>query len=383
LAEKLKILFLITDLGKGGAERYLIDLCNELKRYPFISFKIGILYNYNLFEKETSDFDIIPLNFETFSFGKKNKNDAYLKLLQDFKPNVIHSHRFLGEFLSSYYIDKNIKYICHGHDNMIQFENFGIKTLTSKQLFIQYLEKLVLILHKYRKVKTTFIANSKHTFQYFNNTLKSIPNTQVIALPYGLNLKPFRHELQTKKNEKIKILNVGSFQAKKNQQFMIEIAMVLKSRNIDFEMNLLGSGDLFEKVKQKIFVYGLENEVKLRGIIHNVSEWYKEADIYVHSAYYEPFGLIFIEAMAAQLPIVALDGKGNRDLIENGKTGFIIEEQNPEIFANKILEVIEDEKLRRMLIENGIEKSKEFDIEVVARKMIELYSDNKLSANNL
>ena len=103
---KLRILFLITDLGKGGAERFLVDHCSQLLTYPDIEFKIGVLYDNNQYEEDTINFDIVHLNYQTFSFFKKNENLAYKKLLEEFKPDVIHSNRYLAEFLSSFYVNK-------------------------------------------------------------------------------------------------------------------------------------------------------------------------------------------------------------------------------------------------------------------------------------
>src|SRR5690606_19406443 len=121
----IKILFLITDLGKGGAERYLIDLCNELENYNHIEYRIGSLFNNNQNEEFTENFPIIYLDYSTFSLIRKNENPKLKNLIEEFKPNIIHSHRYLGEFITSYYVDKKIKYVCHGHDNMIQFSNFS------------------------------------------------------------------------------------------------------------------------------------------------------------------------------------------------------------------------------------------------------------------
>jgi spore coat protein SA len=96
-----------------------------------------------------------------------------------------------------------------------------------------------------------------------------------------------------------------------------------------------------------------------------------KSDIYVHTATYEPLGLVLLEAMAAGLPVVTLDGGGNRDLIENGKNGFIINNQNPKHFAEKILEVKDNEEMKKY----NVKFAQKFDIDHYTHKQLELYQN--------
>lgn len=379
--EKLRILFLITDIGKGGAERYLIDLCKDLQSRPNVEFIIGSLYDSNEYKEETEGFNIVQLNFQTFSFRGRNENSAYKKLLDEFQPHIVHTHRFLGEFLSSYYVNPSITYVCHGHDNMVQLERFSLKTLFSKQKLFNYLERRHLKKTKYSQVGTAFIANSKDTLDYYQINVLDCAKNEVILLQYGFNYTKF-YQATTPSNlagRKLKLLNVGSFQDKKNQLFCIEIAKELKLRGIDFELNLIGQGQNFKKVQEAITENNLQKEVVLRGLINNVKDWYAEADIYLHTAWYEPFGLVFLEAMASKAVIVTLDGIGNRDLIEQGRTGYLFQNQDPMNFADQIQELVKDDALYTSIAENAQEFSKQFSIETKTDELISYYQ--KLISN--
>lgn len=382
--EQLRILFLITDLGKGGAERYLIDLCKDLQNRPNIEFMIGSLYDSNEYQEETNGFNIVNLNFKTFSFKGKNENIVYKNLLDDFKPNIVHTHRFLAEFLSSYYVYPSITYVCHGHDNMVQLKRFSIKTLFSKQKLVNFLERRHLKKTKYSNVGTTFIANSKDTLAYYQNKMLDSKKNKVILLQYGFNYIKFFNPISNSNlsNRKLKLLNVGSFQDKKNQLFCVEIAAELKRRGIDFELNLIGQGQNFEKVQEAVDANNLQNEVILRGLINNVKDWYADTDIYLHTAWYEPFGLVFLEAMASKAVIVTLDGIGNRDLIEQGKTGYLFNEQNPELFANQIQELAYNYNLYSSIAENAQKFSKQFSIETKTDELINFYKKLIITTND-
>jgi glycosyltransferase involved in cell wall biosynthesis len=374
--KKIKVLFLITDLGKGGAERYLIDLCYELINYPDIEFIIASLLSNNHYNDLTQEFRIEYMNFQPPKLSKKNGNESYKKLLEEFKPDIIHTHRFLAEFISSYYVNPKIVYICHGHDNMVQLTKLKLKDIFSKQKLLNALERNLLIRKKYRRAPNYFIVNSEDTLSFFENNLPSFLRKNMRYIPYGFNYERFYAGAKTfTKGKKIRILNVGSFQEKKNQRFLINIALELKNRNVEFEICMIGVGENYEVVRELISSHKLEHQVKLAGMIHNVEEWYRKTDLYIHTAYYEPFGLVLLEAMASGTPVISLDGKGNRDLIQNGVTGFLINEQNAAQFADRIEALTNDEKLYQLFSENGVLFSKGFDVKQRTKELIQFYKE--------
>lgn len=372
---KLKVLFLITDIGKGGAERFLIDLCSVLHKRDDVEFIIGTLYPSNEYPDLTKDFKIIDLEYNTFSLFKKTNQKQFRNLLDTFKPDIIHTHRYLAEFLSGQAVNPNIGYVCHGHDNMIQLDNLHPDSLWDKEKIFNWLEKRFLLQSKYNKVKTHFIANSSHTEAYYQKVLRNIPNICIHRIDYGFDHAKF-HQLPNpckSVDGKLRILNVGSFQNKKNQKFIIPIARELKVRNIDFEINLIGQGVNHDEVNQLVKENGLEKEVVLRGLQDKVEDWYKASDIYLHTAYYEPFGLVFLEAMAAGLPIISLNGSGNTDIIRDGWNGFLFQEEKPSLFADAIELLRNDETLAMRLASNGNEFAKRYDMQQKADEYLTLY----------
>ncbi len=378
---KLRILFLITDLGKGGAERFLVDHCSQLLTYPDIEFKIGVLYDNNQYEEDTINFDIVHLNYQTFSFFKKNENLAYKKLLEEFKPDVIHSNRYLAEFLSSFYVNKRIAYVCHGHDNMVEFANFRLSCLWNKMQLLNFLEKIYLLWFKYRKVNTYFIANSKHTNEYYLNVLHHFNRKYLLRLDIGFNFTKFyqNQPKQISADGKLRILNVGSFQQKKNQNFILDIAKELQKNIPNFEIHLIGDGQLFEVVKARVIKENLEQHIFLHGVQNNVLDWYRTSDIYLHTAYYEPFGLVFLEAMAAGLPVVCLNGKGNKEIIDHGENGFIFEHPDPRLFADALSSLFHDTNLYTKMSECGKKFSQQYRLELKSEVFVSLYRKIKNS----
>lgn len=375
VSEKIKVLFLITDLGKGGAERSITDLCLEFKKRNDIECVIGSLLPNNDFPEATENLNVVFLDYKSNSLFKKAYTPKYHKLIEDFKPHIIHSNRFLAEFLTLENLNPEIKYVCHGRDNMVQLANLSLRTFFSKKLLLNYFEKMQLVFKKYSKVTTWFVANSEHTKTYFHNVLPENIGHQITVIHNGVNYEKFSNTLNRRilKARKIKILNVGSFQEKKNQIFLVDIAHKLNEMHIDFEMNLLGEGALRKTVEERVNKGKLNNRIFFRGKTDHVEEWMRDSDIYLHTAWYEPFGIVFLEAMASGLPVVTLDGKGNRDLIINNYNGFLIDSQDSAIFASRIHQLIHEPDLYVSISENAKDFSKKFNMRDKAEEYLNFY----------
>jgi glycosyltransferase EpsD len=126
-------------------------------------------------------------------------------------------------------------------------------------------------------------------------------------------------------------------------------------------------------VKQKSERLNLSQNVFFHGNVDNVVEFLSKADIYIHSATYEPLGLVLLEAMAAGLPVVCLDGKGNRDIIKEAKNGFMLNQLDPTLFADKIIILWENKKMYSQISEYAQSYASNFDIKNYVEKLIECY----------
>ncbi len=98
-----------------------------------------------------------------------------------------------------------------------------------------------------------------------------------------------------------------------------------------------------------------------------------DSHIYLHTAWYEPFGLVLLEAMAAGLPCVTLDGKGNRDLIEDGRNGFLLEREDASAFADRIVELATDRERYREISAYAQEFAKTYDIDAATDRLVDFY----------
>ncbi len=329
--------------------------------------------NYSFLTKDI-DWQVVPASVQLSIFHQNVLNiDALQKAIEDFAPDVIHTHLFETEIVSRSCNYQQAKWFSHCHDNMRQFRNFGIKTLFNKQLLTNFFEKRYLFSRYKANGGNTFIAISHDTERYFRKTARKY---DVQLLPNAIDYEKFHRDNDRQPSAKLRLVNVGSYQAKKNQSFLVEVAKKLHERHIDFELNLLGDGEKYDEITSLIKNNRLEANVMQRGNVENVAEYLWQSDIYVHSAYYEPFGLVLVEAMAAGLPVVTLDGRGNRDLIVQGKNGYMVYEQDAERFADRILEIWNNKQKYQEMSAFAQEFARQYDIKPYVDRLLELYKTN-------
>lgn len=378
----MKIIHIIPSLKTGGAERLALDICTEFNNNKSIEVILVVLSEINDFKNESNGIEIkyIPSKVSLSISGKTNVEITKLtSFINDFKPDIIHTHLFEAEIISRWYINEKAIYFSHCHDNMIQLSGLSANKSIKKNITDIY-EKNIII-KRYLSCENQFIAISNHTKIYFTNVLPKKLTQNIHLLSNGIDYKKFYAKDNVKKSNILRLINVGSFAPKKNQTFLVDILLEIKARGIKCELYLLGEGEQYQKVQEKALLHDLNNDIHFLGNVNNVEEHLWNSHLYIHSAYYEPFGLVLLEAMAAGLPVITLDGKGNRDLIEEGKNGYLIYDQDPGQFAGKIIALFENTDKYNELSNYCKEYAKQYDIKEYANKLLTLYKDSMSSTN--
>lgn len=372
----MRVVHVIRSLLKSGAERLCIDICNELNNRDEIEYLLIVLDEINEFSELTKNTNIIYCNSKVRPsiLGKSIiDTEEYCNIINDFNPDLIHSHLFWSEILTRQVLFPDITYLTHCHDTMIELNNFSISTLFSKQKITRFYEKRWLI-PQYIKCKNNFLVISNETRNYFQRVLpKKVRNISMIHNAIDVSAFTRNTPLNNFKNNKIKLINIGRFTIYKNQIFLINVLDKLINKGYEVELILLGDGEEKSKVEDLVNKLNLNINVSFKGFVANVQEYLWDSDIYVHSAYHEPLGLVLLEAMASGLPVVTLDGKGNRDIIENGHNGFLLENENVDDFSDKIISLFENRMNYKIMSENAVLYANQFDIIRYTDELINLY----------
>lgn len=371
----MNLLHLIPSLCKGGAERLVLDTCRELSQREGIRCKLVVMYEENEYPHLTRGVDIVFCNSRVLPSikGKWQIDIAHWKhIVQEFQPDIIHSHLFEAEIMSRYWIYSNAEYFTHGHSNMEQLSSIQLKNIFNKRNLTNYYEREFL-LKKYKEAGNYFISISKNTTSYFYKILPKYLTKNIFLLPNAINVSNF-YKQKINSSNKLELVTIGTLNNNKNQVYLLEVMLNLKKLGIDANLSIIGDGDQKSFLQEFIARNELNSQVKIFGKQNDIPDFLSRAYIYIHAAKSEAFGLVLLEAMASGLPVITLDGGGNRDLIEEGKNGYILpQETSPNAFAQKIIELAKDKELYTKFSEHAIKYAAQYDIKPYADRLILLY----------
>lgn len=167
------------------------------------------------------------------------------------------------------------------------------------------------------------------------------------------------------------ILSVGELNKNKNHETVIRALSKLKNEKLYYL--ICGVGPLNRELLDLSIKLGIENQVKLLGYREDVNEIYKAVDLFVFPSKREGLPVALMEAMASGLPIICSNIRGNNDLVEDKKNGFLINPNDVNEFAEKISIIISGYENNMGVTNQKI--IKKYDTEIIVKKVIGIYSN--------
>lgn len=303
---------------------------------------------------------VIPYNINTDDFVKWVMHlnfamvEAGIKIINALgKFDIIHGHDWLSAYaaktLKSSY---NIPMVCtiHATENG---RNNGIRT--EMQSYISSAEWML----TYEAWKV--IACS----QYMKDEIHSIFNTpldKLSIIPNGVYEEEYRVAFDTAEfrrtyandDEKI-VLYVGRHVYEKGIQLLIEAAPDIASSLGKVKFIIAGKGVMTEELKERTRFLGLEDKVIFPGYLDDAlkARLYKIADAAVFPSFYEPFGIVALEAMAAGCPVVVSDVGGLKEIVEHRVNGLKHISGSKDSLKDNLLELLSNEVLRKSVSEKA------------------------------
>ncbi|MBR0350735.1 MAG: glycosyltransferase family 4 protein [Clostridia bacterium] len=184
--------------------------------------------------------------------------------------------------------------------------------------------------------------------------LFGLPFDKINVVPNGVNLTSFngveRDYLFRRRyamdNEKI-ILFMGRLVYEKGVQHLIAAMPKILEGYHDAKLVIAGRGGMIDELKAEVNALGLGNKVYFAGYLNgkDVQKMYKAADISVFPSTYEPFGIVALEAMLSENPVVVSDIGGLNEIVQHRENGMKTYAGNPNSIADSILELLYDHKL--------------------------------------
>lgn len=169
------------------------------------------------------------------------------------------------------------------------------------------------------------------------------------------------------------IISVGDLNDNKNNGVIISAMKKLQKDNVHYF--LCGVGDKQDELQRMADGAGLHDRVHFLGYRNDVKELYQAADCFVMPSFREGLSRSIMEAMASGLPCVVSRIRGNADLVDDGKGGYLYAPTDADGFASAIEKLCNNQALRDEMQKYNLEKIKEFDSLVVEEELRNIYKN--------
>jgi len=364
-SERIRIAYLVRQLGVGGLENVVVELANALEPSRFacsiVSFAApGPLQN----KVHTAQVQVVALN----QSGGNNPVLVYrlYRFLRQQRPHIVQTHNwatllegFLGAKLAG------VPLIVHAEHGTIESR--------ARNLFLQR--------HLWKKVHRVLCVSQAHrrrladTVRFPYQRLQPILNgvdTSLFA-PRPGDRKSLRTQLGLKP-ECLYIGTVGNLRPVKNHALLLRVSQQVCRRYQNVRFVLIGHGPLREQLAAYAQELGIQHQVQFLGTRADIPELLNALDIFVLPSLSEGLPMSVLEAMACGLPVVATQVGGLPEVIEDGKTGLLVPSQDEQQLTLALEVLIQHEKQRKVLGEQGRKRVVEhFSVQKMTNEYQELY----------
>ena len=178
------------------------------------------------------------------------------------------------------------------------------------------------------------------------------------------------------------VLMVGAFRLRKDYDTYVEAAMAICAERDDVEFLAVGEGENLERISKKVEAFS--DKIKLVGAQQDVESIINISDICVlcsNSAEHgEGISNSILEYMALAKPVIASISGGTQEIVDDNKTGYIINPGSPQELIEKLKLLLDNSELRKKMGAAGLERiKKDFEINIMIDKYISVYKELKLA----
>lgn len=353
---------IISTVTGGGVERRRLSIAKHLNKELFQLILIGT--HKAGFIAEQIELNGVPI-FEIGDFNGPfhfEKHRSVQKIIADFQPHIIHGAVFEGVTLAA--INGFLKRV----PIIILEETSDPQNRSVKANFL---------LRIFSFVADRFIAISESVSHYLTFVAK-VSAKKVIVIKNGVEIprKVSAEEvIHLKRKLKIGEMDfvVGSvgrlFNEHKRFTDIVDSIALLKNSNV--KLLIIGDGPDRILIKEQVRKNRLEDRVTFVGYQFDTAPYYKLMDVFCIASQREGFGLVAAEAMLHRLPVIASEVGGLKDIVVDGKTGFLVQPKNSRQIADKISLLAADMDLRKSMGSQGKRRAIENYTEIRYCKEVE------------
>ncbi len=181
-----------------------------------------------------------------------------------------------------------------------------------------------------------------------------------------------RREMGFDEGDKI-LLCIGELLSNKNQQMVIRVIPEILKKYPNTKLLLAGNGPEKENLEALIASLGLEKSIIMLGYVTNLQDYQHISDILVACSKREGLGLNVIEAQMSGNPCVLTDNRGHRELIDEGRNGYLVKVNDYKAMTDSILAILDDPEKAKEFSRNGLEFSQQYNFASVKKELEGIY----------
>ena len=176
-------------------------------------------------------------------------------------------------------------------------------------------------------------------------------------------------------NEKV-VISMGRLHHVKNFSSLISAFGQVVKKHPDWILRIYGDGELKQALNDQINQAGLQDNVFLMGFSNDMPTALRQSSIFAFSSLVEGFALVIVEAMECGLPVVSYQCPcGPKDIITDGKDGFLVPVNDEHLLTERICSLIEDETLRRQMAVAAKSRAQHYHVENIAQRWMDLFNE--------
>ncbi|EJD6393830.1 glycosyltransferase [Proteus mirabilis] len=365
----MKIAFIITSLGVGGAEIQVTNLADEYSSRGHEVLLISLTGN-SIVKPIHPQVKVIDLMMKKNPYSFILNYIKTRRIIKEFQPTVVHSHMIHANIFSRFVrLSQRMQLlICTAHSN---YEGSKIRNI-----FYRLTDRLC-------DLTTNVSQNAVES----SIKKKAVPKNKIKVMYNGINTKKYCYNPKTRDNlrkllkinkETPLLLSVGRLTPAKDYPNLLHAFSLLSLPFNISKLIIIGDGAERKKLQELAEKLDIHNRVIFLGTQNDINEWMSAADIFVLSSAWEGFGLVIAEAMSCERIVVATDAGGVKEVLSNN--GFLVPIKDSNALSKAIEQALtlteESKKSISTSAKNYI--SENFCISKIADKWLTLYSNLNL-----
>lgn len=366
----LSVFEIIADSTLTGAPRHLLTLLAGINRHKFV---VSVVCPPGPLVDELKKLAVPTFQVPMSGRADMNAVNAVARLLKKYDPDIVHTHGqragLIGRMAAR---DLPIKKLHTEHTYTQEFRlgnpllHWG--HLRAMRTLDRWTDQVIAVSNAVKKFMVDSRLTKPHKVTMIYNGITT--KTQNIA---EADVNAFREKFNLSKSD-IVIGTVGSFNPAKDTATLIHAFSRVAAKWPKAKLVLIGSGPLKHDLEKLVRKLQIEDRVRFIGALDNILPAMKTFGLFVLPSLSEAFGITLLEAMKAEVPIVASRVGGIPEIITNKLNGILVEPKQPKKLAAAILNLINDRKLQRKLVGNYAATLKKFSADAMVKQTEQVYS---------